>query len=591
MGASDDKRRIGLAVGLSALVVGVAGVELWREFEPDSVEGPAAVTTSPAPSASVPPKLPSADYSNIFKYDYVGPEACRACHAEKYANWEKHPHARMNRNAHANSMRGDFSGVSLDYGQARVVFEQRTGDYVMSVLRNDELVRRFKVTRVVGSRFVQMYIGVQTVGPEPKDDVVYRIEKKLPFAYWLRRKQWFPQTYDEAQKTDEFDESGALLAHFRYDERPGAGTWRRTCTLCHNTFPYATRLEAVGQDRVHGFPVEDVKLDPPREHAALDEERQPVVEDWDLVTFGISCESCHFGGREHVEEGEPISFWPRGAGLTMAQTAPEAPRGSAYVINGICRQCHAATSNGPIYPHGGGTWNSREGLDLAAGNCASEIRCTHCHDPHVAGPVPNAAVDDPKHVSACVSCHEDLADADAAKRHHRHGDEDAPNCLDCHMPRIVHGLDDVIRSHRISSPSEPRMLNEAMPNACNLCHVDASLGWTVAQLKRGWGVDVKVDGLPEGPAGEVWLKHDVPVVHTIAAHAYARTPIGDGELGREALPHIASLLKDDTPANRMFGVLAVERILGRSIDAEAYTPWAPPAERARQVDALLAKPQ
>jgi len=583
-----DKRRVGFAVALCAIVLGVAGVEIWRAIEPESA--PAAAVTTAAPTASVPPKLPSADYSNVFKYDYVGPSACRPCHAEKHASWERHPHARMNRNANATTVLGDFSGVSLDYGASRVRFERRTGDYLMSVMKGDELVRRFKVTRTIGSRFVQMYVGVQAMGPEPEDDVIYRMEKKLPFAYWIRRKHWFPQTYDEAQIKPEHDEQGALLGHFRYDARPRGGTWRRTCVLCHNTFPYATRLESVGQDMVQGFPPQDVALDPPREHPGRDEESQPVVEDWDLVTLGISCESCHFGGREHVEEGEPISFWPRGPGLAMAMPIPDAPRESSYVINGICRQCHAATSNGPIYPHGGATWNSREGLDLAAGDCASEIRCTHCHDPHEAGPVPNALVDDPKHVSACLSCHEAFADAEEARRHHRHSGEGAPNCLDCHMPRIVHGIDDVIRSHRISSPTEPRMLRASMPNACNLCHLDRTLGWTVEQLSEGWGAEVGVDGLPEATAGEVWLNHELPVVHHIAAQAYARTPVGEGSLGHLALPQIAQLLKDDTPANRMFGLLAIERILGRSIDPRVYQPWASPADRAQQVDAILSKP-
>ena len=29
-----------------------------------------------------------------------------------------------------------------------------------------------------------------------------------------------------------------------------------------------------------------------------------------LVTVGISCESCHFGGREHAVNGQPIRFAP-----------------------------------------------------------------------------------------------------------------------------------------------------------------------------------------------------------------------------------------------------------------------------------------
>ena len=59
-------------------------------------------------------------------------------------------------------------------------------------------------------------------------------------------------------------------------------------------------------------------------------------------------------------------------------------RQSPYVINSICSQCHS--SNARPYPNGSGTWNSREARDMRSGGCASAIKCTDCHDPHIAGP-------------------------------------------------------------------------------------------------------------------------------------------------------------------------------------------------------------
>jgi predicted CXXCH cytochrome family protein len=342
------------------------------------------------------------------------------------------------------------------------------------------------------------------------------------------------------------------------------------------------RFGPVAQDAVYGFPREDLSLASNR-RPNVDDQGSAVIEPYELVTLGISCESCHFGAREHALEGKRISFLPTSADLTFAKATPalrDHARQSPYVINAICAQCHDAKTQGPMYPNGGASWNSREAGDLAAGACAEKIKCTDCHDPHQAGPVPGA--NHPQQGGACVRCHETLAEPRAAATHSQHGDD--VTCLDCHMPRMVHGLSDMIRSHRISSPTDRAMLEGDWPNACNLCHLDRSLRWTLDALKARWRPSIAPPAdraATDRPLGEVWLAHPEAVVRQVAADAYSRSPLGKG-----ALERVLPILDDPSPPNRMFGRVAVERILGRTLSLETYRPWASPSERRGQIEAL-----
>jgi hypothetical protein len=241
-----------------------------------------------------------------------------------------------------------------------------------------------------------------------------------------------------------------------------------------------------------------------------------------------------------------------------------------------------------MYPNGGASWNSREAGDLRAGACTNAVKCTDCHNPHQASATPadtlSAAKDDPVHIAACTGCHRQLATKKAAAEHSHHASEHGVTCLDCHMPRMVHGLSDMVRSHRISSPGDPAMIGAGWPNACNLCHLDRSVTWTVEELKATWGATIALPAdakLPAGPAGEAWLGDSKPMVRKIAADAYSRSP-----LGKAALARVLPILADQSPPNRMFGLVAVERILGRPLPLDAYTPWASPAERDAQIARL-----
>ena len=117
---------------------------------------PRALPTAPR-AWELPP--PSAGYSNIHRRDYVGSTTCRECHPENHAAWASHPHGVMNQDAGPETVLGDFADARLTYAGTEVVFSRDGDAYVMTLTAPDAR-RRYRVTRTVGSRFTQMYVGV-----------------------------------------------------------------------------------------------------------------------------------------------------------------------------------------------------------------------------------------------------------------------------------------------------------------------------------------------------------------------------------------------------------------------------------------------
>ena len=85
----------------------------------------------------------------------------------------------MNQNAGNHSIMGNFADASLDYADGKVEFTSEGGAFFMAMFKGGQFIRRYKVTRTVGSRAFQMYIGTQTEGPEEKDDPIFRKAKPL----------------------------------------------------------------------------------------------------------------------------------------------------------------------------------------------------------------------------------------------------------------------------------------------------------------------------------------------------------------------------------------------------------------------------
>jgi len=85
-----------------------------------------------------------------------------------------------------------------------------------------------------------------------------------------------------------------------------------------------------------------------------------------------------------------------------------------------------------------------------------------------------------------------------------------------------------VRTHRIGSPTNPKLIGEAAPNACNLCHLDRTIEWTLAELREGWDIKLAPSTAPYGDdnVGDAWLASKSPAIRLIAMHAYARSRLG-----------------------------------------------------------------
>jgi hypothetical protein len=565
-------RRAVAVVVVAGIAIAAAAVLVIARGGPRRGQDRGAPSPGLAPTVRVPDvrgpdtaaaALDDAAASNVTAADYVGPDRCAECHRDNAAAWRAGLHATMTQAATGAAVRGDFADVTLPYAGGVATFTRDRGQPTMHLRGADGVIRRYRVTRTIGSRGLQEYVGIA-------DGEADAVEVRLPFGWWLGRPGWYPQPYYDSWFEAEYDG-----ARPRVDVYAAAEPWAARCAWCHNTYPFALRLARPGVG--HG-PERDLAPVAP----AVVDNVLPIAA---LVTVGISCESCHLGGRAHAAapDERPPSFVPRGVQVVRNPDAVPGPATDPRGLGAICAQCHSAPS--PRFPDGSAARNSSEALAMAAGACASAIRCVDCHDPHVRGPDPGSG-DRADHLAVCVGCHRELAPPPAQAAHSGHAPGDA-TCLDCHLPRLVQGLTTYVRSHRISSPTDPRMLAVGAPNACNLCHLDRSIAWTTAALAR-WGKAIApapdwaaaYGGDLDYAVGLAWLRHPQDYVRMTAAAAFARA--GDPA----ALPALVAGLDDVRANTRMWMVFAIEALVGRRLTRAEYDPLAPPALRARQAAAL-----
>ncbi|MBS2019043.1 MAG: hypothetical protein JST00_39615 [Deltaproteobacteria bacterium] len=285
--------------------------------------------------------------------------------------------------------------------------------------------------------------------------------------------------------------------------------------------------------------------------------------------LGITCEACHGPGAKHVaRHRDPFErYAQRGSKVpdpTIVHPRKITPARSAAV----CGQCHsyafprdqdefwthgyarAFRAGDPLdasrlllpadgagvsietaeeslfWPDGTIRVGGREynGLVLSAcytkGSGERTMTCLSCHAMHEGDPrgqiAPSKRGD-----AACTSCH-------GAKEGHAHHATGSPGaaCVACHMPKTSYALLSAVRSHRVESPRA----DPTKPNACNLCHLDRSLGWTARAIAAWYGkpaLPVPADRaeIPEGAIGA--LRGDAAVRVLVADALGSReAPVG-----------------------------------------------------------------
>ncbi len=114
-----------------------------------------------------------------------------------------------------------------------------------------------------------------------------------------------------------------------------------------------------------------------------------------------------------------------------------------------------------------------------------QMSCLSCHAMHQ-GDRNHQVKDGMRTNAACYGCHESYRERLVEHTHHG-ADSPGSLCYNCHMPYQVYSLLDTHRSHRITIPRIRDSLGTGKPHACNLCHLDKSLGWTQEQLGNWYG--------------------------------------------------------------------------------------------------------
>ena len=542
--------------------------------------------------------------SNIHASDYAGHEACRKCHREKYEAWSEHSHRWMNALANESTVTGDFSATAnISYLGGTATFSHEDGKYLMH-LERDDVQRVYHASQTIGSRFFQYYVGKQLTGPEPPDHPVYRLDHVMAFGYWLDQEQWVPIVHvgpemPDGERPDPYDPPFGSRFVSEY---------AANCNYCHTTFPLSEMLVRNTPLLGRHAPTDmhwsltsylteerpellrrnpDLSRTPPKEMEKLFYRMRDAKATESAVTLGISCEACHLGAKAHVEDPKQLPrFFPASPHL-MVEADGALDSGRTHPnVNWICGRCHAGDR--PMFAGKISTWNSTEFSDASRGNCYSKLRCIDCHDPHQAIGKKwsqSASQDD----ASCLRCHNHLQAEDARQQHTHHptGSTGA-RCMNCHMPRMNEGMQDVVRTHTIFSPTKQEPLEANHPNACNLCHTDKSIDWTLKYLRKWYGARYSPATIGRNYASRTapvalgWLNSDNESVRLVGADALMR------QRDTAALSELVRALDDPYLLNRQFALRGLESWFGVRLSDFGYNFYGSPQERRQPLEKIWA---
>lgn len=457
--------------------------------------------------------------SNIRRTDYAGQAACKKCHAENHDLWSNHAHRWMNAEANDQSVMGDFSNgerARMEYRGGVAEFYRTGGDYMMKLSRGG-VAREFKIHRTLGSRVHQYYIGVlHAGGPEPDEHPLRTTEHVLPFGFELTMREWIPIVHATGQDGPDSNRDDPF-------EIPSRLPYDTSCSVCHTTPPMGNLMLAMfkrfaaytprklhfeGSNYVDEMHPGEVRLKLAKDQPLLPqyiraqindltEQAQELMHRDNAVELGIACEACHLGAKQHaLDEKIKPPFFPSGPYVLASGESQQQVWGRTDANkNFICARCHSGKR--PQYAAGMATWNSTEYTDAMRGHCYHPLKaeahgmesltCVSCHNPHetIGRRWTKTAAEDQQ---SCLKCHEQYRDPAVLEQHTHHSAGEGSQCMNCHMPRINEGMGDMVRTHTIFSPTNVQMLEANQPNACNMCHVEQSIDWTLQFLGEWYGL-------------------------------------------------------------------------------------------------------
>ncbi|HEV2985424.1 MAG TPA: multiheme c-type cytochrome [Vicinamibacterales bacterium] len=501
---------------------------------------------------------------------YVSSRTCQACHPSQYETWRSSYHRTMTQVATPETVRPDFDGQRVNAVHGRPMLLQHIGRELWAEFDDPEWEGAGTPARI--NRQV-----VMTTGSHHQQVFWYRTDRgrqlgQLPGTYIIAERRWVPRRMVFLYQPLEWPPSAT-------------GTWNSICIDCHTTHgksgvgettalsgPDTTVAEfGIACEACHGPSSRHVHANqsPARRYwLHLTGQRdsttvQPAMLDtkassqvcgqchgvW-LYTHSTSGPSTNYAGLPYRPGDEILN-----TRVLVRPADPASPALTKRVAEYPGYLEALFWSDGMIRVSG------REYNGLVDSPCfvkatepQNRLSCFSCHTMHEApgDPRSNAEWAATHQVSvkmggneACLQCHPRFRTNLAAHTRHQEGSPGS-SCYNCHMPYTTYGLLKGVRSNQISSPTVSASVQTGRPNACNLCHLDKSLGWTSNSLEKWYGTKTVAlsDDQQTIAASLLWLMRGDAGQRALMAWAMGWQPAQQAS-GADWLPPFLSGLFDD----------------------------------------------
>ena len=401
---------------------------------------------------------------------YIGAEVCSSCHQQQTQQWQQSDHHNSMQPATADSVLGDFSGVTVSFHHIESRFLQQDGGYFVETTDQTGSQNRFQIKYAFGHRPLQQYLIETDNGHIQALNVAWDSRSKT-----LGGQRWFHLQPDEM-----------ITPEHPFFWTRHLQNWNSRCASCHST----------------------------NVHKNYDPETHSFDTSWSEIN--VSCEACHGAGKQHVKLAQEDQLTGTNSGFTRPTPSPSVWQfrsGEAIAslmgdkdagqIN-MCGSCHGLRTQlteqvGSEDFHDGNRLHLLdENVYFLDGQIREEafvlgsflqskmhhagVTCSNCHNPHSG----NLLIEGN---GLCAQCHQP-AQFDSSKHHHHAKSSAGAACVSCHMPQRTYMQVDDRRDHSFTIPRPDLSNVMAVPNACTNCHqgeAGKNTAWAGDQLKD-WGV-------------------------------------------------------------------------------------------------------